>query len=141
MKRIITALIAFTTGAVIYLLFRPRHLVGFHLIDLLGLGSFCDQIRGMAVGVRLPEFVVYCLPNGLWSASYILLIDVVFQSQTLLKRMVWASIIPLSGILTEVLQYFGLCPGTFDIIDLLCYMVPLLGYGLVNFRKLQLKGF
>ena len=128
MKRIVTALISFLTGAVIYLLFRPRHLVGFTALDLVGLGPLADRLRLSAMGLSIPEFVVYCLPNGLWSASYILLIDVLLAGQSKLVRILVTSLIPLLGAASEVLQAFALCPGTFDVLDLFCYLVPFFFY-------------
>lgn len=141
MKRTVTALVLFLMGAVIYLLFRPRSLVGFTALDLMGLGPWADQMRQAAMGWSIPEFVVYCLPNGLWSTSYILLIDVLLATQSRRVRILVASIIPLLGAVSEVLQAFALCPGTFDVLDLCCYLVPFIFY-LYHFKGFKrFKGY
>ena len=52
--------------------------------------------------------------------------------------MLWASTIPLCGIISELLQGVGCLPGTFDIIDVLCYAVPIAVYTLL--KKKVVKG-
>lgn len=128
MKRI-TALISFLTGAVIYLLFRPKTLLGFFVLKSIGLGEWTDQLRFHFADCVLPGFVVYCLPNGLWSLSYVLLIDDVMDT-TPKGKLLWASVIPIMGIVTELLQCIGWMKGTFDPMDLLCYGLPLVGYAI-----------
>lgn len=115
-------------GAAIYLLFRSRHLLGFHLLDALGLGAVVDCLRSSVYDVHPPEFVMFCLPDGLWTLGYILIIDRIMLADTLRHRLFLASVIPLLGTLSELLQYMGLMSGTFDEFDLFCYVMPYLSY-------------
>ena len=115
-------------GAAIYLLFRSRHLLGFHLLDALGLGAVVDCLRSSVHGVHPSEFVMFCLPDGLWTLGYILIIDRILLADPLRRRLLMASVIPLLGTLSELLQYMGLMPGTFDEFDLFCYVMPYLSY-------------
>lgn len=115
-------------GAAIYLLFRSRHLLGFHLLEGLGLDRVVDILRSSVHGVHPSEFVMFCLPDGLWTLGYILIIDRIMLADTLRRRLFLTSVIPLTGAISELLQYVGLMPGTFDEIDLFCYIMPYLSY-------------
>lgn len=115
-------------GAALYLLFRSRHLLGFHLLEGLGLGRVVDILRSSVHDVHPPEFVMFCLPDGLWTLGYILIIDRILLADPLRRRLLMASVIPLLGTLSEMLQYVGLMPGTFDEFDLFCYVMPYLSY-------------
>lgn len=128
MKRIVTASVCLLTGAVMYLLLRDRSLLGFSLLDHLGAGAWADRARAAVAGTDLPEWVIYCLPDGLWALSYILLIDVIMERQPFHKRMAWTSVIPLIGTASELLQAIGWTPGVYDMIDLICYLLPLVIY-------------
>lgn len=115
-------------GGMVYLLFRPRTLLLFAVLDKLGFGETIDHWRTAVSAVSLPEFVLYSLPNGIWVISYVLVIDGVFSSSPVATRLRWASVIPVLGVGSELLQGVGVMPGTFDWADLLCYAVPYLVY-------------
>jgi hypothetical protein len=113
-------------GGCIYLLQRPASLLLFRVTDALGLTERLDAVRTDLAA--WPEFVVYNLPGALWSGSYVLLADMLFRSFPLSARLLWASVIPMLGLLSELLQFVGLCPGTPDVLDALCYVLPYIIY-------------
>ena len=119
-------MILLTGGGCIYLLQRPASLLLFRVVETLGL---TEQLDAMRTDVAVwPDFVVYNLPGALWSGSYVLLADVLFRSFPLSARLLWASAIPMLGCLSELLQFAGLCPGTPDVLDALCYVLPYIIY-------------
>ena len=118
------AAVLFIGGAGIYLLFRSRAHLGFCLLDAIGLGAAADTLRESASRVQPSDFVLYSLPDGLWTTSYILLMDSLFCKADIRKRLLWASPIPLSGLATELLQRLHLLPGVFDWMDMLAYSLP-----------------
>ena len=120
----VLAIALLVAGAGIYLLFRPRVLIGFVVADRLGLGPMVDQWREAVSNCRLPEFVVYCLPNGLWAAAWVLVCDALFATFSRQSRLLWAAIIPAVGVASELLQGTHMLRGTFDWADLLCYAAP-----------------
>lgn len=122
--KLIGGIASLLTGATIYLLFRSKTLLGFKLLSRIGAEPWADRMRSYAVDVTLPEVVVYSLPGGLWSLGYILIIDSLFGNQTRSTRIAWASVIPLLGVGSEVLQAIGLLPGVFDAWDLVFYALP-----------------
>ena len=127
-------------GISIYLLMRSRNLLGFQVIDALGLGDVTDGWRHTAHSWHaLPPFVVYCVPGGLWAAAYILIIDSVFQRQSVGWRLSLAAFIPATGIISEAMQAMGWLPGTADALDALCYALPFLLYLLAQLPILSPK--
>lgn len=119
-------------GGAIYLLLRPQVLLIHQVAWSAGLGAFIHWGRALLEGTSLPEWFVFNLPGGLWSAAYILVVDSVIgaphpsrRSQSdALMRLAVAAFIPAAGIVSEVLQSVHLLPGTFDVIDLLAYAIP-----------------
>ena len=126
MMKVILSIILVSIGGCIYLMQRTTGLLMFRIIDFLGLTDVVATLRAYAM--QWPEFVVFSLPGGLWSASYVLLADAVFAGQSNLIRLSWGSLIPMIGVVSELLQALGLCPGTADWQDAICYGVPYMVY-------------
>ncbi len=116
------------TGTCIYLLFRSRNHLVFALLDSVGLTTAVDAIRSLTGDIDIPEFVRFCLPDGLWTTSYILFSDYINRNERFAIRLLLVSIIPLLGVVSEVLQSFNVIPGSFDPLDLACYCIPLLAW-------------
>lgn len=114
-------------GGMTYLLFRPQTLLMFHVTDAIGLSAAINSMRE-GISSQLPEFIIYCLPGALWAAAYILTTEYFLYRQSVKTRILVAGIIPVIGAVSELLQLTGLLPGTFDVADLLCYLVPYLLY-------------
>ena len=136
MKRnVAVSTLLFALGGALYVLFRSRGLLMFALAEKLGLTPLISTSREGVAHVHLPEFVVYSLPAGLWSAAFVVLMDGLFSQSSLRKRLLWASVIPLVGTVSELMQACGLLPGTFDVADLLCYLAPYAAYVLIQLNK------
>ena len=120
---IIVAVCSFLAGVTIYLLWRDQHLLIHRVIHTCGLQPSLDVLRSFVLDIQLPEWIRFALPDGLWSLSYILIID------ALVKRDYrWTSVIPAIGVISELMQLVGWMPGTYDTIDLLAYFIPYLLY-------------
>lgn len=98
-----------------------------HVTDALGLSAVINSMRE-SISSQLPEFIIYNLPGALWAAAYILTTEYFLYRQSVKTRILVAGIIPVIGAVSELLQLTGLLPGTFDVADLLCYLVPYLLY-------------
>lgn len=130
-----------TVGGLIYIILRSQTL----LYRIVGEGwPWLNNLRTAATELlqrsgAVGEFVVFSLPDGLWATAYILLMDHVHRKATTRVRIAWAAVIPLIGAAAELLQV--LCPagyrpwginlGTFDVLDLVCYLAPLAIYALL----------
>lgn len=126
MMKVILSIILVSIGGCIYLMQRTTGILMFRIIDFLGL---TDAVAGLRDSIQqMPEFIVFNLPGGLWSASYVLLSDAVFAGQSKMMRLAWGSLIPMIGLVSELLQAVALCPGTADWLDAVCYGVPYILY-------------
>ena len=134
--QILAGVILLVAGGLIYTLFRPTTLLGFRLTDAIGLSPLINNWRTALATQQPAPFIVYCLPNGFWSAAFILIMDRVFAHQPLRQRLCWTAVIPGIGIAAELLQEVGIVPGTFDWLDILCYAVPYLVYvGIIRLKS------
>lgn len=122
---LVVAIMLITSGGLLYIAFRPKSLMLFPLADSLHLTKVVDNIRETASTIQLPEFIVYCLPAGLWTASYLLIMFYLTRKCNKRTRLQLALPLSSSAVILEVAQLFSLCPGTFDIFDLVCYLVPI----------------
>ena len=64
-------------GGSIYLLFRPKTLLMFKWVDSLGLSEYLDRLRDMVSDITLNHITLYSLPDGLWLASYIIVVNTI----------------------------------------------------------------
>ena len=102
-------------GCLIYALFRRDTLIYNRL-----LGKFFSPLT-------YPEnffekIIVLSVPGGLWAMSYTLLIFHIREDKTL-KTIIWSIFIPIVGIASEISQFYQLIPGTFDLMDIIMYIV------------------
>lgn len=75
----------------------------------------------------MPLWVIYNLPDALWLFSYLLYIDAIWSNSfhnSLYKLFFWS--IPIFSILLEFLQLANFIPGTFDIVDIMFYIISVL---------------
>ena len=122
------AVVMLILGGAVYLLFRTKQLIMFHVTDALGLTDTIDSWRKTTADIKLPEWSVYVLPNALWAGAYVIVTDAILQSHRRTIRLMAASIIPLLGIMAEIMQAAGLIPGTFDWLDIMAYALPYIIY-------------
>ena len=125
---LVIAFLFITCGGLIYIAYRPKSLMLFPLADTLHLSKAVDSIREVASTIRFPDLVVYSLPAGLWTASYLLIMFYMTRKCNRKTRLQLSLPLPSSAVVLEFAQYFSLCPGTFDILDLICYIVPIISF-------------
>jgi hypothetical protein len=122
-------------GCLIYLLFRSRTLYIYVWCKFLGLSAFIDTLRYAVHDWQLSDFIRYSLPDGLYVTAYILMMDAIWHDDKRMIKYVILSIVPFITIASEILQYLGLVPGTFDAVDLICYAIPPLIYSIIIITK------
>ncbi len=123
-------------GGMLYVLYRPQTLLLFHIASGMGLTDVIDQWRLSAAAVWQPaEFIVYCLPAGLWALSYVLIVGTLAQGLPMKRRWAAVAAIPLLGAASELLQAMSIIPGTFDWADLLLYVLPLITYATMDNKQ------
>ena len=127
-SKVLLAVSFLVCGCLIYLLFRSKTLNIYQWSLALGISTPIEHARGLVHGWVVSDFIRFSLPDGLYCAAYILLIDTIWRNDKRILKYYFLSVVPIMTISSELLQYYGLVRGTFDIADLLCYLVPPMVY-------------
>ena len=125
---VVAGVLMLLAGGMVYLLCRPHTILINHVASYLGFDPLLANMRDWMQTHRLSHLWVYSLPAGLWAASYVTIVHAFSKSLSLFERLSFAALMPLVGALSELLQGIGLVPGTFDPIDIVCYITPYLLY-------------
>lgn len=128
-KHFITYILHFLTlsvGSLIYIFFRSDTLVLFTCIEYFeNIHEFIFYLREHTVELAtyFPHWFIYSFPDGMWVSSYIFLLLMIFDFKIKRNNIFLIFLIPIIGLFSEFGQYFGLVSGTFDIIDVLLYLL------------------
>lgn len=136
-SEIILGVVFLVCGCAIYLLFRSKSLNIYKWCVLFGLSDTIDSLRYAVQHWNIPAWIKYSLPDGLYCAAYILIIDAIWHNDNRLIKFVVILLIPLLTISSELLQYFGLVKGTFDVYDLICYSIPPMIYFINTYNSFK----
>lgn len=109
------------SGGLIYICYRPLSLAIFSTMRLSDSSVLLQFIRDNAPK-GLPEWIVYNLPDGLWAFSYSIFIGAIWNFECP-KCIPIAMIIPCVGIVSEIMQFFNILPGVFDLRDFIMYLI------------------
>ncbi len=140
MAMIAMGIVLLFLGGMLYVLYRPQTLLLFLVADGMGLTNIISDWRLAATATWQPaKFIIYCLPAGLWTLSYIFIVGTLAQEMPAKKRWAAVSAIPLLGAVSELLQAGDIVPGTFDWADLALYVLPLAVYTVLNFEHSNIK--
>lgn len=129
-------------GGLIYILFRTTTLKMFAWYDKIGLSNLITNLRDYVspIANNVPNWFLYSLPDGLWIFSYISLMLYIWKNSITKNSIIWIFIIPFFALFSEFGQLLKLVPGTFDVFDLLFYVLgiflPLFIFNnLTNFKN------
>lgn len=125
-------------GGMLYLGYRSQELLMFRWVNFLGLSNTVSSWRKICFQHPLPEWCYYALPDGLWLLSYILLINIIWNSHTW-KSIIWIYALPAIAITSELLQLLNPYFGTFDIMDIVCYLGAVILFELKNTTQWKRK--
>ena len=92
------------------------------------MNGYINRLRDSVRHITLNQITLYSIPDGLWIASYILMVNAIVSKQNKNNLLFWSFLLPTIAVLFELLQIVNLIPGIFDVFDLICYIVPLLIY-------------
>lgn len=108
-------------GGMIYLLWRENHKEIFTWLGIPGATESIIYLRTHTLPFRdvIPPWIIYSLPDGLWSFGYALIISRLWAKNFSTIKKFWIMTIPLLCLGTEVMQWIGLVPGVFCPVDLL----------------------
>lgn len=123
---IVLSLACLVIGGGIYLIYRPRHLVLFNFVPQGCIDYFDNICRSNDITLtHIGQFIVYNLPTFLWTSSYLIIMHVICRDVYGRQRLLFIYALPIVLLICEFLQLFHFIPGTFDIIDLFTYVIPI----------------
>jgi hypothetical protein len=129
-KRIILMMagIAVFAGGMIYVLCRTSDFPFFSWIRRLGFDDELTFLRAhlLPYGRLLPEWVVFSLPDGLWSLALTLIMLTIWMDSHSILKYVWYATIPILVFGYELLQWTGIVSGTFCFNDIILVAAGLL---------------
>ena len=64
--------------------------------------------------------------------SYLLIIDAIWRKENTLTYKIFIGLLPVLSFCSEIMQYYRLLPGTFDIMDICSYLVAILLFILIK---------
>jgi len=139
--KITLGIVFLTAGCGVYLIFRSPTLNIYQWCMVLGISNTIDSLRYSVQDWDITEWIKYSLPDGLYVAAYILIMDAIWQeSDSLIKHFIIA-FVPVVTITSEIFQYFGLVKGTFDFCDMVCYSVPPIAYYFYKYYSFKFNNF
>lgn len=117
---VVHVLLPVVAGAAIYVLWRSPFLRVFQWLDTAGAATPVRSLRAAVMPARawLPSWVLFSLPDGLWVYALTSWLTRIWRDAAGRGRWLWLSIGPVLGIGSELGQWAGLVPGTFDVVDL-----------------------
>lgn len=112
-------------GGLIYILFRQDTLKMFSWFDNINLSTAISELRLLTAPFsgHFPNWFLYSLPDGLWLFSYLSVLLVVWDNVISKHNIHWLLLVPMVAIFSEIGQLFEIVPGTFDIFDLIFYLL------------------
>lgn len=121
----LTSFCCLVSGGLLYILFRSKSLIMFSWANSLGLDTQISLARETTSTYKqlIPEWVIYSLPDGLWSYAYSGIMLWVWKIEISIKNILWIVAVPAIACLSELGQYVHIIPGTFDGADLALYLI------------------
>lgn len=121
-----TVALAFTCVfmcGLMYISFRPDTLKMFHFFKVFGLLDYLDELQHNPA--RVPMWMLYNLPDGIWLFAYSILIGAIWNFKI---RDCWMFILVMPSICIphEFLQGLGIMHGTYDPSDVLAYLLAII---------------
>ena len=93
----------------------------FKWAETLGLNYVISPIRGSSslLNSHQMKYVVFSVPFGMWVISFCCFIGAIWHKDSSVTAIIWRLFAPAIAISSELLQFLGLLPGTYDTNDLL----------------------
>lgn len=102
---------------------RNQNIVALRIVPSgVALAALCVGFLIYAIRLSDPgfqSFLLYNLPDGLWAFGFAGLLLLVFRTA---RSVAWLGGLVLLGMLGELLQSYQIIPGTFDPMDIFCYL-------------------
>lgn len=111
-------------GGLIYIAFRTKTLIMFQWFNLFNLSAAVLVTRNFTEtrATYIPTWIIYSLPSALWMYSFTFSLTYIWLKSASSLKFLWILLPLFLGLGSELSQYLGWVPGSFDILDLLLYI-------------------
>jgi len=108
-------------GCLTYATIRPKNTLMFKWFEKLNVSTIIDNFRENTIisHIEFPRWLIYSFPDASWVLFGTCIIALVWG----FRFSKWIFFFPCVGILSELLQFFRMLPGTFDPIDMMLLLV------------------
>lgn len=119
----IGSILTLLLGGSIYVFFRALSLKMFSWFVSLGINNSILKIRSLTENIKLPDWILFSLPDGLWIFSFISFQLFIWNNKIEKGNCIWLFCLPMVAIISEIGQLVKIVPGTFDSLDLVMYLI------------------
>jgi hypothetical protein len=132
-KQLLIVLVPLLLGSIIYIFCREPN---FNLVNWFGLNEI---LKDLNVRANLPNWVIYNLPDGLWVFAFTYLVLFIFGFK-FRKGFIFLTLFSpiIISLISEIGQLYDFMQGTFDLLDVLFYLIGFLLPVLLNFKKIRI---
>lgn len=120
------SLVSLLLGCIIYLSFRTTDFLIYHWIGLKTDAGWIRSWQAAVSNYPTCDFIKFSLPDGLWLYSYLTLTELIWDKHNGTEKKIFLTSIPLLAIMTEMLQFLHIYPGTGDWMDVFAYILAIL---------------
>jgi hypothetical protein len=123
-------------GCLTYAIIRPRNTLMFNWFEHLNVSTIIGSFRENTIinHIEFPQWLIYSFPDASWVLFGTCIIAFIWG----FRYSNWIFFFPCVGILSELLQFFRLLPGTFDPIDMILLLLasffPIFIIHLINIK-------
>jgi hypothetical protein len=139
-KIILNIIIPIIIGSLIYILFRSKSILIFNYFKVLQLDLIIDSWRLKIKMYKPYDWIVFCLPGGLWMYSYIYAIGLSWKNIIDKKNIIWYILPLFLAVSSEFCQYYKFIKGTFDWQDVATYTLFTVFALVILKPKIELRG-
>lgn len=123
--KIFVGLFFLILGSYLYLKFRSETLLMFKWAENFGFNFIVSSLRGSSSVLNYPQlkYIIFSAPYGMWVISFCCFIGAIWHNDSSVSAIIWRLFVPAIAISSELFQFVGLLPGTYDKNDLLVLIV------------------
>lgn len=112
-------------GGLIYFAWRSPSLLMFQWAETLGFSPYVQELRAFADPLRpaVPGWVLFSFPDGAWVYSATAAYLAIWRVKWSVEPAFWVLLPGAMGVGSELGQWFGVVPGTFDPVDLALMLI------------------
>ncbi|MFO8193051.1 MAG: hypothetical protein R6U08_09905 [Bacillota bacterium] len=118
---VINGIMPVVAGGLIYIIWRDKSIVMFQWFDAIHMSGITAVLR--KISIQPPDWVIYSAPAGLWAYSFNFSLLYIWHDAECKIKYIWMILVPVAAVGLELGQLLGFVAGTFDIVDIIHYLI------------------